>query len=154
MILSKNNKRKPETDHGQEEQTWGLVWGQRGRGGSTMDGHFEGLGDANCYIWNGWAMGSYCTAQGSVCDWVTLLYNRTRQNIVNQLYFNKRKLVASLVWVTSLPVVKLSPPSGNKYFARLSTALDLYSPLFLFVCLFLQHQGLHPWCMEVPRLKV
>ena len=24
--------------------------------------------DANCYIWSGWAMGPYCTAQGSVCD--------------------------------------------------------------------------------------
>ena len=22
-----------------------------------------GLVDANCYIWNGWAMGSYCIAQ-------------------------------------------------------------------------------------------
>ena len=42
----------------------------RGRGGSF------GSGDANCYIWNGWAMGSYCTAQGTVCDWVTVLYNR------------------------------------------------------------------------------
>lgn len=27
-------------------------------------------------IWNGWAMGSYCIARGTVCDWVTLLYNR------------------------------------------------------------------------------
>ena len=31
----------------------------------------------NCYIWNGWAMGPCCTAQGNVCDWVTLLYNGT-----------------------------------------------------------------------------
>ena len=33
-------------------------------------------------------MGSYCTAQGNMCDWVTLLYSRTCWNIVNQLYFN------------------------------------------------------------------
>ena len=32
-----------------------------------------GLVDANCYIWNGWAMGSYCTAHGTVYDWITLL---------------------------------------------------------------------------------
>ena len=43
------------------------------------------LGTANCYIWNGWAMGTYCTAQGNVCDWVILLYNKTWQNTVNQL---------------------------------------------------------------------
>ena len=47
-----------------------------GVGGSGMDGHLGGFGHANCYIWNGQAMGSYCTAQGNVCDWVTLLYNR------------------------------------------------------------------------------
>ena len=35
-----------------------------------------GLVDENCNIWNGWAMRSYCIAQGNVCDWVTLLYNR------------------------------------------------------------------------------
>jgi len=50
----------------------------KGKGrGSGMDGHFGGLGDANCYIWNGWAMGPYCTAQGNMCDWVNLLQNRT-----------------------------------------------------------------------------
>ena len=58
------------------------------KGGSVMDGHFGGLGDVNSYVWNGWALGSYCTAQGNVCDWVTLLYNRTWWNIVNQLHFN------------------------------------------------------------------
>ena len=61
---------------------------QGGRGGSGMDEHFGGFLDANCYIWYGWATGSYWTAQGNVCDWVTLLYNRTWQDIVNQLYFN------------------------------------------------------------------
>ena len=30
MILSKNNKQKTETEHGQEEQTWDS-WGVRGR---------------------------------------------------------------------------------------------------------------------------
>ena len=35
-----------------------------------------GFGDANDCIWNGWAMGPYCTAQGTVSDWVTLRYNR------------------------------------------------------------------------------
>ena len=42
---------------GQEEQTWG--WEGR-------DGHSGGFRGANYYIWNGWAMGSYCTAQGNV----------------------------------------------------------------------------------------
>ena len=32
-----------------------------------------GLVDANSYIWNGWAMVPYSTAQGTVYDWVTLL---------------------------------------------------------------------------------
>ena len=42
-----------------------------------MDGHLGGGLDANCCIWNGWAMGSFCVAQGNVCDGVTLSYNRT-----------------------------------------------------------------------------
>ena len=42
-----------------------------------MDGHLGGFGDANSYIWNGWAMGSHYKAQENVCDQVTLLYNRT-----------------------------------------------------------------------------
>ena len=66
--LNKTNK-KTEADHGQEEQT--------GVPGREWDGWaFEGFGDANCYIWNGWAMGSYYIAQRNVCDWVILLYNR------------------------------------------------------------------------------
>ena len=47
------------------------------RRGTGTDGHFGVWGNVNCYIWNRWAMASYCTAQGNVCDWVTLLYNRT-----------------------------------------------------------------------------
>ena len=39
------------------------VWGEGvGWAGSL------GLVDTNCYIWNGWAMGRYCTGQGTVCD--------------------------------------------------------------------------------------
>ena len=48
----------------------------RERGVSGMDGHLGEFLDANCYIWNGWAMGSYCTAQGNVHDSVTFLYSR------------------------------------------------------------------------------
>jgi len=54
-------------------QNWGS-WGGRGRG---WDGWaFQGFLDANCYIWGGLAMGPHCTAQGNVCDWITMLYNR------------------------------------------------------------------------------
>ena len=52
-------------------------WAKGGRKGIGVDEHFGGFGDANCYTWNGWAMGSYCIAQGNACDWVTLLHNRT-----------------------------------------------------------------------------
>ena len=45
-----------------------------GVGGRGRDRQF-GFLKANCYLWNGWAMGPYCTAQGIVCDQVTLLYN-------------------------------------------------------------------------------
>ena len=34
-----------------------------------MDRHFGVFLDANCYIWNGWEMGPYCTEQGNVCDY-------------------------------------------------------------------------------------
>lgn len=36
----------------------------------------SGFWDANSYIWDGWALGPYGTAQGSVCNWTTLLYSR------------------------------------------------------------------------------
>ena len=43
--------------------------------------------------------------QGNVCDWVSLLYNRTWQNIVNQLCFNfffkkKNYLLEFLSWLS------------------------------------------------------
>ena len=67
MILYKKNKQTKNRNR---------VWPRRadlgfrgeGRGGSGMDGHFGGLGNADCYIWNGWAVGSYCTVQGNLCD--------------------------------------------------------------------------------------
>ena len=51
MILYKNNKQKTETEYGQEEKTWSS-WGEE-TGGSGREGHFEGSGDKNCYIWHG-----------------------------------------------------------------------------------------------------
>ena len=49
--------------------------GGREEGGGWMGS--LGFGETHCYIWNGWARGPYCTAQRTVCDWVTLLYNRS-----------------------------------------------------------------------------
>ena len=66
-----------------KESRLGVPKGERGESG--MDGHFGGVLDANCYILNGWAIGPSCTALGNVCDWVTLLYNRTCRNTVDQL---------------------------------------------------------------------
>ena len=43
----------------------------RREGGGS--GHLGDFLDANCYTWNGWAMGPYCTVQGNACDQVTLL---------------------------------------------------------------------------------
>ena len=74
MILSKNT----ETDHGLGEQTWGS---QRGRRREWDGRAFGGFLDANCYTWNGWAMGPYCTAEGTVYDWVALPYNRNWRTI-------------------------------------------------------------------------
>ena len=45
-------------------------------GGSGMEMGCLVLVDANSGVWNGWAGGSYCTAQGTVYAWVALLYNR------------------------------------------------------------------------------
>ena len=82
MILSKNNEQTKNRN-----RSWLRRADLGFSGGEGMDGHFVGLGNADCYVWNGWAMGSYCTVQGNVCDWVTLLYNRTWGNTVNKLYF-------------------------------------------------------------------
>ena len=53
------------------------VPGVGGTGLNGIDAHLGGFRDANYCIWNGWAMRSYCTAQRNVCDWVTLLENKT-----------------------------------------------------------------------------
>lgn len=75
----KNGRNDPiygtETDLDHEEQTCGW-WGERG--GNGMDGSL-GLVDANGFIGNGWAMESYCIAQGAVYDWVTLLCNKLKK---------------------------------------------------------------------------
>ena len=45
-----------------------------GRGQGVGGTGSLGLVDANCYIWNG------CTAQGTACNCVTLLYNRIKKH--------------------------------------------------------------------------
>ena len=77
MILSKNNKQtnKKQKQIMPKKNRLGVPKGERG--GDEKDGYLGVFLDINYYIWNGWAMGSHCTAQGNVCDWVTLLYNRT-----------------------------------------------------------------------------
>ena len=57
--------------------------------GCGTDGHFGGFLHAHCYIWNGWAMRSHCTAQGSVCDWVTLLYNNLKKHCKSTIFILK-----------------------------------------------------------------
>lgn len=44
--------------------------------------------------------------------------------------------MAAPVSVTNLPIIKLSPPSGNKYFARMrtTTGKNRWGPLFLKAC--------------------
>jgi len=64
MILSKNKTK--------QNKSWprradlGFSW-DKGEEKGWMDGHFGDFLDANFYIWNGCAMGPYCTAQGNVC---------------------------------------------------------------------------------------
>ena len=64
MILS--TKQKQVTD----------LWLPGGGRGGGWTGSLGLVDQENCYVRTGWAMGSYCTAKGTVCDWVTLLYNR------------------------------------------------------------------------------
>ena len=63
MILSKNNKHKTNGSWSRRADL-GFPGGRRR--GSGRDEHLGGFGHINCYIWNGRAMGSYCTAQGNV----------------------------------------------------------------------------------------
>ena len=72
MILSKyqkQTKKKQKQIMYKKSRLWGSQVGE------WMD----------CDICNGWAMGSYCRAQGNVCDWVTLLYSRPWGDIVSEL---------------------------------------------------------------------
>ena len=63
-ILSKNNKKLKQIMA--KKSRFGVGGGVMGEaGGSGLDGHFGSFLHANCYIWNRWAMGSYCTAQGN-----------------------------------------------------------------------------------------
>ena len=62
---------KTETDHNHGEQICGCQWGREWDAWEVW-----GVMDANCYIWNGWPIGSYCTSQENVSAWVTSLYNR------------------------------------------------------------------------------
>ena len=76
QIMAKENrfeKKKRERGGGRGRRGGG---GGGGGGGGVGWTASLGFGDANCYIWNGSAMGPYCTAQGTVCDWVNLLCNR------------------------------------------------------------------------------
>ena len=68
MILSTNgNRSQPRRAD---------LWFSVEDGGREWDGQAVwGLG-MQTYIWNGWAMGPYCAAQGTVCDGVALLYHR------------------------------------------------------------------------------
>ena len=70
MILSKNNKQtnKKQKQNVAKKSRHGVTG--LGGIGNGKEGHFGGFWNANCYIWNGWAVGSYCTAQGNVYDWV------------------------------------------------------------------------------------
>ena len=68
MILSK----KTRNDQGQGEETCDPWWEEEGSG---MDGQ-QGFWMQTVVFGMGWAVGPYCTARGSVCDWVTFLYNR------------------------------------------------------------------------------
>ena len=80
MILQKKKNKQTKKKKKPQKQ----IMAKKSRPGflgwdkSRMDGHFGDLGDANCLLYLE-RMGneSYCTAQGKVCDWVTLLYNRT-----------------------------------------------------------------------------
>ena len=105
---------KTEIDYGQGEQTCGsLGWGEVGWTWNL------GLMDANCYIWNGWTMGLYCTAQGTVCDWITLLHNKLKKHckstiIENVFQFSHVLLVQlfsllyNITWFEHITVILVS----------------------------------------------
>ena len=81
---------KTETDDGRGEQTCGSCGGE-GR-----------EWDKQAVIQNWWAVWPYCTAQGSVCDWVTLLYDKNWRNIINKLHFNKKMKASNIFILTQI----------------------------------------------------
>ena len=78
MILSKTNKqtnkKTPETDHGQGEQTWGS---QEGRGREWDGQAFWGFSGCKLLYLEWMGNGALLYSTGKCVDWVTLLYNRT-----------------------------------------------------------------------------
>ena len=80
MILSKTNKQK-QTKNKKKKTHRNRSWPRKADlvfpGGNWERVGWMGIWgdylDANCYIWNEWAMGPYYAARGNVCDWVTLL---------------------------------------------------------------------------------
>ena len=86
MILSKyqkQTKKKQKQIMYKKSRLWGSQVGEW----MDCDGWAFAVffWDVDCDVCNGWAMGSYCRAQGNVCDWVTLLYSRPWGDIVNEL---------------------------------------------------------------------
>ena len=47
-------------------------------------------------------------------DWVTLLYSRNRQNIVNQVYFIFKKLKKESSWSSCCGAVETNPTRNNE----------------------------------------
>ena len=60
LIVSEVSQKQKDKYQYDITYLWNLKYG--------IDRHFGGFLDANCYIWNGWAMRSYCTAQRNLCD--------------------------------------------------------------------------------------
>ena len=70
--MAKINLSTKQTDQDYGEHTWGF----QGEGEGSGMGGKVGVGGCKLFPWNGWAVESYCIAQGTVYDWVTLLNNR------------------------------------------------------------------------------
>ena len=72
-------------------------------------------------------MGSYCTAQGNVCDWVTLWYNTTWWNSVNQLHFgnnNKRNYRPISLMNTDAKILHKIPTNRIQWHIKKITCHD------------------------------
>ena len=116
MILSKNNEQtnKKQKHIMAKKSRLGVPKEERGRTG--MDGN---LG----FFWmqivifgmDGKLFNSinnfFLKEQGNVCDWVSLLYNRTWQNIVNQLCFNFFLKKRTIYWSSCHGLAVMNPTS-------------------------------------------